>query len=177
MNRILNPLKPYFSAPLLALVTALTISSGLASNSYADYSTHPEVAEFINTMVEEHQFSREQIIGWLKLAKHQKSIVDAMSRPAEKVKPWYQYRKHFISEARIKNGVKFWQENRETLERAEKELGVDPAIIVKLLMPWQPWPSITTPTPINEHTANAFLPPSWKTCSCSPVNRSRTRSN
>ena len=133
MNRILKTLKPYFSAPLLALFTALAISAGLSSSSHADYSTHPDAGDFINTMVEEHQFSREEIVDWLKVAKHQKSIVDAMSRPAEKVKPWYQYRKHFISEARIKNGVKFWQENRETLERAEKELGVDPAIIVSII--------------------------------------------
>ena len=131
MNRILKTLKTSFSAPLLTLCATLAI--GFSSSSHADYSTHPEVADFINTMVEEHQFPREQIIGWLKVAKHQKSIVDAMSRPAEKVKPWYQYRKHFISEARIKNGVKFWQENRETLERAQKELGVEPAIIVSII--------------------------------------------
>ena len=89
--------------------------------------------DFIDTMVEKHQFKREEIVDWLEVAEHQTSIVKAMSRPAEKVKPWYEYRKHFISERRIKGGVKFWQENKATLERAQRELGVEPAIIVSII--------------------------------------------
>ena len=124
-------LKKYFTAPFLALSVFATL--GVASNSHADYSSHPEVAEFIDTMVDKHQFTRAEIIDWLKVAEHKESIVKAMSRPAEKVKPWYEYRKHFISEARIKGGVKFWQNNKETLERAQQEFGVDPAIIVSII--------------------------------------------
>ena len=81
----------------------------------------------------EHQFKREENYRWLKVAETSESIVKAMSRPAEKVKPWYEYRKHFISERRIKGGVKFWQDNKETLERAQRELGVEPAIIVSII--------------------------------------------
>ena len=123
-------LNKFFAAPLLALSI---FAIGVSSSSYGDYSTHPEAASFIDTMVEKHQFKREEIIAWLKVAEHQTSIVKAMSRPAEKVKPWYEYRKHFISEARIKGGVKFWSENKETLERAQRELGVEPAIIVSII--------------------------------------------
>ena len=123
-------LKKFFTAPLLAIGI---LATGIGSSSFADYSTHPEAAEFIDLMVEKHQFERDEIVGWLKVAKHQTSIVKAMSRPAEKVKPWYEYRKHFISERRIKGGVKFWQENKATLERAQRELGVEPAIIVSII--------------------------------------------
>jgi membrane-bound lytic murein transglycosylase B len=56
-----------------------------------------------------------------------------MSRPAEKVKPWHEYRKIFVSELRIKRGVEFWQQHEDALERAYKEYGVDPAIIVSIL--------------------------------------------
>ena len=125
------PLKKYFAAPVLALAILTTVST--APNSHADYSTHPEVAEFVDLMVDKHQFKREEIINWLKVAEYKESIVKAMSRPAEKVKPWYEYRKHFISERRIKGGIKFWQDNKETLERAKRELGVDPAIIVSII--------------------------------------------
>jgi membrane-bound lytic murein transglycosylase B len=123
-------LSKYFAAPFIA---AGIVATGISSNSYADYSTHPEAADFIDLMVEKHQFERDEIVSWLKVAKHQKSIVKAMSRPAEKVKPWYQYRKHFISEARINGGVKFCQEKKQTLERAQRELGVEPAIIVSII--------------------------------------------
>lgn len=101
--------------------------------SLADYSEHPEAAAFVDTMVSKHSFEREEIVGWLSYAKHQSSIVKAMSRPAEKVKPWFEYRKHFISDLRIDRGLQFWRENRETLERAEQEFGVDPAIIVSII--------------------------------------------
>lgn len=99
----------------------------------ADYSKHPEASDFINTMVNKHDFEQSQIETWLASATHQKSIVKAMSRPAEKAKPWHEYRKIFVTNKRTSRGVKFWQENQETLERAEKEFGVDPAIIVSII--------------------------------------------
>jgi membrane-bound lytic murein transglycosylase B len=104
-----------------------------ASLSFADYSEHPEASAFVDTMVSKHGFERAQIIGWLSYAKHQSSIVKAMSRPAEKVKPWFEYRKHFISELRIDRGLQFWRENQQTLQRAEEQFGVDPAIIVSII--------------------------------------------
>ena len=99
----------------------------------ADYSKHPEASDFINTMVNKHDFEQSEIETWLASATHQKSIVKAMSRPAEKAKPWHEYRKIFVTDKRTSRGVKFWQENQETLERAEKEFGVDPAIIVSII--------------------------------------------
>ena len=103
----------FFIAAWISLLPALSI---------ADYSEHPEAAAFVDTMVNKHQFDRQQILAWLSYAEHQKSIVKAMSRPAEKVKPWYEYRKHFISDLRTERGLQFWAENRQTLERAEKNL-------------------------------------------------------
>jgi len=114
----------FFIAAWISLLPALSV---------ADYSEHPEAAAFVDTMVNKHQFDRQQILAWLSYAEHQKSIVKAMSRPAEKVKPWYEYRKHFISDLRTERGLQFWAENRQTLERAEKEFGVDPAIIVSII--------------------------------------------
>ena len=105
----------------------------LASQSIADYSKKPQVADFVDLMVTKHQFERDQVLKWLTDAEHQTSIVKAMSRPAEKVKPWYEYRKLFVSDLRIKRGVDFWQQHEETLQRAYEEYGVDPAIIVSIL--------------------------------------------
>ena len=126
-------MKKYCARKLLALCLLTAPVMSLSSLSQADYSTHPEVSAFIDLMVDKHEFQRDDIVAWLAAAEYQESIVKAMSRPAEKVKPWYEYRKHFISDARIKGGVKFWQDNQETLERAEQELGVDAAIIVGII--------------------------------------------
>lgn len=99
----------------------------------ADYSKEPQVAPFVDLMVNEHNFKRENILNWLAAAKHQTSIVKAMSRPAEKVKPWHEYRKIFVTDLRTQRGVEFWQKHAKTLQRAYKEFGVDPAIIVSIL--------------------------------------------
>lgn len=119
----------------MKILKFVVLSSSLlmASLSFADYSQQPQVAPFIDRMVEKHQFERTQILEWLKAAESQQSIIKAMSRPAEKVKPWHKYRNIFVTELRIKRGVEFWQQHEETLERAYKEYGVDPAIIVSIL--------------------------------------------
>ena len=124
-------MKKYLATALLSLTGLATLP--LTSLSQADYSVHPEAVEFIDKMVEEHQFARADIVSWLAVAEHQESIVNAMSRPAEKVKPWHQYRKHFISDRRISGGVTFWQQHSETLAQAERDFGVDQAIIVSII--------------------------------------------
>ena len=56
-----------------------------------------------------------------------------MSRPAEKSKAWYEYRKIFLTDKRIKNGAKFWSENAATLKYAEKVYGVSAETIVAII--------------------------------------------
>ena len=65
---------------LIACLSAATLSS-------ADYSNKPQVTDFIDLMVNKHQFERQQVLDWLAAAEQQTSIINAMSRPAEKVKP------------------------------------------------------------------------------------------
>jgi membrane-bound lytic murein transglycosylase B len=43
------------------------------------------------------------------------------------------YRSRFVEPARIRAGVKFWQDNRATLERAEQQTGVPAAIVVGII--------------------------------------------
>jgi len=66
-------------------------------------------------------------------AERKQAILDAISRPAEKVKPWKDYRPIFITDARISKGVKFWQQNAEALARAEREYGVPAQTIVAII--------------------------------------------
>ena len=84
-------------------------------------------------MVSEYNFDRTEVELLLKDAEKQQSIIDAMSRPAEKVKPWKDYRKIFIQEKRIDEGVKFWHENRDALNRASAKYGVAPEVIVAII--------------------------------------------
>mgnify|MGYP002369084490 FL=1 len=76
--------------------------------------------------------------AWVRSAIGQARLVPAIQRastpPAVGTpKNWAVYRSRFIDPIRIKAGVQFWQDNRATLERAERETGVPAHIIVGII--------------------------------------------
>lgn len=118
---------------LMASIATTLFVLLLPLSSSASYLEHPDAKVFADRMVSEHGFDRAYIDSLLKQASKQQSIIDAMNRPAEKVKPWKDYRKIFIQEKRINQGVEFWQENRETLRRASEKYGVASEVIVAII--------------------------------------------
>jgi len=107
------------------LITSVLLSSAALANT--------DEQAFIDKMVKEHQFDAAEISSLLNQAKKQQSIIDAISRPAEKRLNWGQYRKIFITDKRIKGGMKFWKENQAILEQAEKTYGVPAQIITAIV--------------------------------------------
>jgi membrane-bound lytic murein transglycosylase B len=99
----------------------------------ADYSQQPAVQQFIDEMVEKHQFQRQQIEPLFKSAEKKQSIVDAISRPAERVKEWKDYRQIFLVGDRAERGQKFYQQYQQELDRAERVYGVPAEIIVAII--------------------------------------------
>jgi membrane-bound lytic murein transglycosylase B len=107
------------------LITSVLLSSAALANT--------DEQAFIDKMVKEHQFDAAEISSLLNQAKKQQAIIDAMSRPAEKRLNWGQYRKIFMTDKRIKGGMKFWKENQAILEQAEKTYGVPAQIITAIV--------------------------------------------
>ncbi len=118
---------------LRAALCLLALSLPFAQPAFADYSAHPLAKDFIDEMVSQHGFKREEIVAMLARAERQQSILEAIARPAEKAKPWKDYRKLFVTNDRITQGVAFWREHAATLARAERESGVPAAIIVAII--------------------------------------------
>jgi len=100
---------------------------------YALDSDREDVQSFMEKLVTEHGFEREYVESILTQGETQQSILDAISRPAERTKPWYEYRTIFVTPKRIKAGVKFWEEHRQRLERISKETGVPPQIMAAIV--------------------------------------------
>src|SRR6185436_2729041 len=74
-----------------------------------------------------------EVYRLLAKAEPQPRIIELISKPAEKVAPWWQYRERFLTEDRISRGVKFWLDHREPLERIATERGVPPEYIVAII--------------------------------------------
>lgn len=98
-----------------------------------DYEGSPQVAEFVAEMTRDYGFAGEQLVSLFREVERKQAILDAISRPAERVKPWKEYRPIFITDARIQKGVDFWNKHADALARAEKEYGVPAQVIVAII--------------------------------------------
>jgi len=110
----------------LCFWSALSLAEG-------NYAVNPATLALIDEMVEEQAFDREQLIAVFAAVEKKESILEAMSRPAEKTKPWYDYRKIFVTDKRERQGREFIAKHKETLERAEQELGVPAEVIAAII--------------------------------------------
>ena len=84
-------------------------------------------------MTQDYGFASEQVAEVLAQAERKQVILDAISRPAERVKAWKEYRPIFMTDSRIAQGVDFWRENEAALARAEQEFGVPAQVIVAII--------------------------------------------
>ena len=72
------------------------------------------------------------ILATLAKAHFQKSIVDAISRPAES-KTWREYRPIFLTERRITDGAAFFRANDALLHRVEARTGVPATLVAAII--------------------------------------------
>ena len=93
----------------------------------------PIVQDFVSRLADRHGFVQTELNSLLAKAQIQQSVLDAMSRPAERALLWHEYRDRFITEQRIKEGVEFWQQHRELLDKVAGERGVAPEYLVAIL--------------------------------------------
>ena len=108
------------------------VLSVAALNAWAGYDTHPDAEKLIAELAPEG-FEPDYIRSVLAKAERKQSILDAMSRPAEKRLNWGEYRAIFIEPKRIAQAKEFWDEHRETLLRAEAEYGVPAEVILAIM--------------------------------------------
>ncbi len=112
------------------LLLLISIGACAQAETYADRA---DVDAFINEMVSEYGFQRESLNALFANVEKKQSILDAIARPAEKTKPWKDYRKIFVTPSRTEKGVEFMRKNKAALARAEKEFGVPQEIIVAII--------------------------------------------
>jgi membrane-bound lytic murein transglycosylase B len=125
----------YYRGLIVAILAAILAGCApvQAKSDRSHYDNNQKARSFINEMVKQHGFDRAQLETLFSQAERREDILELMSKPAEKQLRWFEYRKLFLNRARIDGGVTYWKQHADILERARKEFGVDPEVIVAII--------------------------------------------
>jgi len=92
------------------------------------------VQQFADEMVAKHGFNRAELDTMFSQARLLETAVNLVKpAPPGKPKNWQAYSSRFIEPIRINAGVRFWNENADTLARAERIYGVPAEILVGII--------------------------------------------
>ena len=98
------------------------------------YASRPDALQFADDLATRRDLDREWVRQAIGQAQFLPQVPRLMLPPAKgTAKNWRVYRSRFIEPIRIRAGVRFWQDNRAALERAEAEFGVPAEIIVGII--------------------------------------------
>ena len=118
---------------VLLCASSLTNAQSKKTDSYA-FNNNPEVQTFIQTMRDAHGFNEADLVKAFAQTKHQPDAQRYMAPPSVSFKKsWGVYRSRYLDTLRIDEGLKFWQQNRTSLERAQEKYGVPAEIIVAIM--------------------------------------------
>jgi membrane-bound lytic murein transglycosylase B len=117
---------------LRALLLCLALATGAGAAGALEIA-RADVRAFSEEMQKKHGFDAAWIDGVLADAVSQPKIIERISKPAEKVLTWHQYRALMLTEERTAAGVQFWTEHRDRLAAIECETGVASHVIVGIL--------------------------------------------
>ena len=123
---------PVFFRILLAMAAASAFPEAGAQDPPAPAPGAAQQA-FAAELARDYGLDGDAVLAILAKAEYQQSIIDAISRPAESVKPWKDYRPIFITDLRRDGGIAFYRDNRELIDRVAAEFQVAPSVIVAII--------------------------------------------
>ena len=98
-----------------------------------DYAENVTAQKFFKEMEKRHNFDDSELRKLFSRVYRDQRILDLMLKPAEKRLAWREYRKIFLDNVRIRNGIKFWEENERVISDAADRYGVPGEIIVAII--------------------------------------------
>jgi len=116
-----------------ALLLAAALLAAGAIPAEALDTRRADVKDFIDQFSDQYSFKKRELRKLLAAAQQQPAILEAMGRPAEKAKLWYEYRPIFLTDRRIREGAEFWLTHRQDLDRASIRSGVAPEYLAAIL--------------------------------------------
>jgi len=107
----------------------------IARTSPSPYLQRLAVLAYIDDLVANRQFDREALMRIFDDARYSDTAARLMLPAASNGmrRDWQAYRARFVEPTRLAAGLQFWDDNAAWLERAERDFGIPPEIIVGIL--------------------------------------------
>ncbi|GLU32435.1 lytic murein transglycosylase B [Trinickia caryophylli] len=131
---------PSSSAPSAPAATSDNPSPAAQNHTFEEeivpqrYANNADVNAFIDDMVARYDFDPDTLHALFASADYSATVVKLVTpSPTPSIKNWHAYEARFLDPVRIGAGMKFWRENRATLQRAYEQYGVPPEVIVGII--------------------------------------------
>lgn len=107
--------------------------STLAMGNPQPYQDREEVLDWVQQISLRNNIPAEFVLSALSAAEYRDDVIQLISKPAERVLTWGDYRNIFLDQARVENGVVFMRNNASALEEAERAYGVPREILTAII--------------------------------------------
>lgn len=121
------------AAPATLASTTAPVATPTPTTEQAFDLQREDIRNFINEVSTRHQLEPQAVEALLAEGRHQPRIIEAITRPAERVLSWWEYRERLVSAQRVEMGRAFWQEHRELLLDIQSRSGVDAHYIAAII--------------------------------------------
>ncbi len=112
----------------LVLLSMLVVYSASAT----EVAKYPVIEKIIDNLVTKHGYPKAELMQVFSQARLRPKVVAAMKKPYEAL-PWHRYRKLFVTDSHIRDGIDFWKRHTAVLDRAKREFGVPQHIVVAII--------------------------------------------
>ena len=132
---VATPPPPWSTTPALLPPVPQPPERPLAPASVTDppIPQAQRIDAFVDYTARTYGVDPQAIRAELAQAVFKQNTITAISRPAEAVRPWRDYRPIFLTDARINGGKAFYAANRDALERVAASTGVPAEYIVAII--------------------------------------------
>ena len=114
-------------------IILLALLSAPVSAYAVEYADREDVQDFVRELAARESFNERELLTVFRHAEYKQSIIDAITRPAERTLTWAKYQDIFLTERRTVSGIEFMEKNRAALQAAYETYGVSPVIITAII--------------------------------------------
>lgn len=116
-----------------AVMASLGLLGTPASSHAGDFSQYEELQAMVAQLEADKVYAPGELTALFDRVARQPAILAQIAKPAESSKEWKDYRPIFMTDARINDGLAFWDKYQDVLTRAEQTYGVPAPMILAIL--------------------------------------------